>query len=1306
MPNTKNRRPFAILNRASVTLVAGLGLAAASLALAHDKPGKGGTHGKVVETDKTPKSTTSVRGKVESQRNRASEGDSRIAAGAKGRTVIGGVSPEEAKPFVSKPVLRAPRVMHLASDSAAFQVNPVNGMGMIFTPSGNPLLLQLEPAVETSGWVGQILGEELSSVLILPTKWGVTATVHSQAHGSFRMLPSSTGGATLTETNPANIGMCQTVLADAEDLYGGEATLRSGGEGDGSLAGGDPLWNGECYTDTNDSILDGPDGTSFFVRRRDLNCGAAPFVESGHIDFNGDGIIDPAEDMGVPDLVDESIRVNEIPCNSGTPITDNPPVDMIVDVLVGYSADTLEAAGSQEVILAASALDFAYMNLCLFNSEMRFRVRCVGVEPGLGYAQDGSSQLYVGSGNPARDLEFLKNNTDFFRRGLENIMIELRDERGADLVCCYVANNNTGIGGIAGPIPGTPGATFPHGGPGQNPASILTWAGAGSGTFAHEMGHLLGAQHGTESSIIEGTDAEDCPPDEVPGTAYPNRDPQTGLSIACADAAAGLLGPDCATPNYPIEYNWGYRNFIDEDDNLGFRTVMAYEADDTVLIPIPFYSNPEVLIFGVPGDGAVGSVACNCCEQGGDTAANALIMQEAALNIHGGEIAVADRIANMGDNRGPGFFPVFTDIATGGPGGAAGNHWPSAYDAYPPNFGALRYNEQGSHYVFQNQAGVAQYRCRKIPYDCNQNGYLDTLEFDGVAPNENADGLVDVNNDRVPDGCFPRECFAATSLLDPLNPNARAISSFIPEFPEDLYNEGPEGDDRLFGNGGPIPDNGVFESDLRQVPARGENDLYWAYEPSELRIDGMVHPRFSDLDIELVREDVYGEEETWTVLDCTNLAGQSGASSTLAGNYVFTLTGRPENSNDYPAATTLSAREMCTLASSGEYGNLIPGGIYRPSNDLIEFQSTPFNDRWYLRFTDQTSGAAGFFSGWSLRMKVLPYSEDCNGDGSPDTCRDAFEFDTDCNGNSLADSCEIASDRELDCDVNGVLDVCEDTSFLLDLGGPLWDADGSGVIEAAPLGGVAPDTLFIQQVLGCADFTGIDTANVCIPNCRPDLCDFIADEDLDLNQNFIIDCVEGENVFCGARLFKSSDRGLTGPGLQFSDLDILNSSIVVPVEAPDDTDDPVVSGASVLGSVKVTIYDLDHTRPSDLQITLVQTSSSGVRFTNLLAFGCSGSGYFEIDGVNGTEYNFSAAGSQTLCEASQSGAVLPGDELTFYLPVGGTFGTHIGADAAGTWTLETYDGVFGETGSFSGWDLQFIHRPPDNNGNGVPDICE
>ena len=965
------------------------------------------------------------------------------------------------------------------------------------------------------------------------------------------------------------------------------------------------------------------------MRRIDQNCGSQPFVEAA-----------------TADLLDETVRTNEINCNNDPGAT-NPPYDMIVDVLVGYSGDTLAAAGSEEVILAASALDFAYMNLCLLNSEMRFRVRCVGVEPGIGYAEDGTPELYVGSGNPERDLDFLKNSTDFYRRGLENIMIDLRDERGADLVCCYVANNGTGIGGIAGPIPGMANGGIYQADP-FNPAAILTWAGAGGGTFAHEMGHLLGAQHANESSTIEGTDNEPCPPDETFGTPYSNVDPDTGASLACADVAASG-STDCPTPNYPLEYNWGYRNWIDEADSLGFRTVMAYEADDITLIPIPFFREPECPHLRGRHRRQRRAIGCLCCEQGGETAANGLVMQENALNTVSG-------------------LPSFTDENTGGDGT---EHWPSAFGAYPPNFGALLTNPLDPyHYTFPNQAGVAQYRCRKIPYDCNQNGYLDTLEFDGISPNGNSDGLTDFDNDRVPDGCFPRECYEAASLT---NPAETAISTFLPGTPEEAADPS-----RLFGNGGTIPDDGFYESDLRGTPTRnGVEDLYWAYEPEEIRIDGLVHPQFSQLKIELVREDVYGEEDVWTVLDCSDLTGQSGVSTTLAGSYVFTLSGRPSSIEEYPAATTLAARDVYTVAGSGEYGNLLPGGVYRPTNELIEFESIPFNDRWFLRLRDGAAGAAGFFSGWSLKMKVLPFSEDCNSDGSPDSCVDAFVFDTDCNLNGLADSCEIATQPLSDCDLNGVLDDCEDTSFLLDLGGGFWDADGSGALE------FPGDVDYIQNVLGCADF---DPADSCTPNCRPDLCDILALPALDLNQNFILDCAEGLMPpvphVCTIHL----RGGTSGAGMVLSDLSIMESTIVIDTEAEDGTTS-VLDGSTVLGTVGVKIRDLDHSRLSDLQISLVHVSSSGTRVTDLLLFGCGGDGYVASTDGASTTYGFSSSGSETLCEAAGQGGVIPEGDLVFYLPVEGSFSDHIGASAAGSWTLQIFDGVFGETGSIGSWDL-------------------
>ena len=593
---------------------------------------------------------------------------------------------------------------------------------------------------------------------------------------------------------------------------------------------------------------------------------------------------------------------------------------------------------------------------------------------------------------------------------------------------------------------------------------------------------------------------------------------------------------------------------------------------------------------------------------------------------------------------------------------------------------------------------MAQYRCRKIPYDCNQNGFLDTLEFDGIALNGNADGLLDVDNDRVPDGCFPRTCYESPNNTG----TGDALLGFVPVgtgFPEN-----PVDPERLFGNGGTLPDNGIFVSDLRGVPERNDpQDIYWAYEPTEIRIEGMVHPQFTQMEIELVREDVYGEEQIWSVLNCTDLQGQSGVSNTLAGTYVFNLSARPADVNSFPAATTLSGRDLCTVASSGEYGNLIPGGVYRPTSDLVDFKSTPFNDRWFLRFTDTAIGGAGFFSGWSLKMTVLPYQQDCNSDGIPDRCVDAFSFDSDCNLNGVADSCEIVSapsGNSIDCDLNGVIDDCEDTSFLLDLGGGVWDADGEslGTDEANE----AADTAYIIVTLGCADF---NPDNICTPNCRPDLCDIIADSNLDANNNFILDCIEGENVLCQSRSYNSSDKGTTGVGMDITDLTIVESTIEVLAEVEDDpVYEAVLDGATVLGNIKLSIHDLKHGRLGDVQISLLHRSPSGLRVTDLLLFGCEGTGYLADPDISPTTYKFSANADSTLCEAADQGSVIP--PTVFYLPVDGSFSDHIGASAVGTWTLQIFDGVFGQTGSFSSWDLEFVHRPPDFNNNGTPDVCE
>ena len=52
-------------------------------------------------------------------------------------------------------------------------------------------------------------------------------------------------------------------------------------------------------------------------------------------------------------------------------------------------------------------------------------------------------------------------------------------------------------------------------------------------------------------------------------------------------------------------------------------------------------------------------------------------------------------------------------------------------------------------------------------------------------------------------------------------------------------------------------------------------------------------------------------------------------------------------------------------------------------------------------------------------------TEDCNGNGSPDSQDVATGISTDCNGNGVPDECELAADASLDLNHNAIFDPCE-----------------------------------------------------------------------------------------------------------------------------------------------------------------------------------------------------------------------------------------------------------------------------------------
>ncbi|MEE2680929.1 MAG: hypothetical protein VX641_01000 [Planctomycetota bacterium] len=1364
-----NTRCFtARIGRVSLTMLAGVGLAASTLALTQQDSGRlskdSGATKEQRGTDDRPEMTRGPQaasdaaapgpvGVVEERRpSRRSDGGATAKPKPERIRMTPSVDAEQSpKPFphigAGVPGLKPQKRVEIPRE-LALEFDPVSGVGYMMDHSMTPRLFSATPAKASSGWTGSLVEDPYSSVFFLETAYGLCGWVSSSKFGSFRMLPGENRTkVVINSQNFGEVARCGGLIKD----FNGNATVQLRQMMGSALAKADP---GELATAAlggappqcwaPGSFANSPDSSSYFVRYRNRSCNSGPVV---------------VDEAGTPDLPDESIRRLGFPCNGESTVV-KPWFDFVVDILYGYSIDVLlpEFAGSVNTVRARAAFEVAQMNEILFNSRMRVKVRLVGVKLGTTLNGDGELVGYEGSGNPSLDLEILGAIGGTFTQGLDNLVLEERDSSGADLIACMVGYNfNPNIGGIAG------------GG-----VCILTW-GNGTTTFAHEVGHLFGAQHASETSNPEGDLDSGCGEYALcdpTAMDYPNgRLPASNADDEEADCTwedyeeyTDCYVEEICDPNiivndteffnngspsvivYPEEYGFGWRGQVDGPDGItNITTTMAYTVEGSY--EILNYSNPEVTFPSspfAPFDGVTGNVSCRFCSADGNTAANAWIMHEQLLNLS----ANAAWSAN-------GNVPIYLDEE-------GFNHFPSASSptdpgqstdgllsgaGYPPNYGillgigelelleaetCLPWERNGTFFgreeilptpengfqesplirpwvqVFQSGPGIAQLRCRTIPYDCNQNGLIDTEELDGTAIGGNPALLTDLNRDRVPDGCWPRECFDSPSVFDE---NATAVVTFNPTVQQD-----PNDPALMRGSGGVITDFTLTESVLTGPPVPGDaDDLYWFFQPSEIRIDNLVHPRLSDLTIELVRRQIGTDdlapednptETVWEVFDCNVDSGTQA----LSGTYVFQVSGG-EAVDPNPASTALRYRSACAVVQSNEYGYVLPSGRFNFGNFEAGATGIPFSGEWLLRITDEAAGSTGFFSGWSMKCKVLPYDEDCNADGIPDTCGEAFTFDSDCNLDNVADSCQIASDPLLDCDLNGVIDSCEDNTFLVDLGGGLWDADGNGVVDAIT------DTFFIQTVLNAPFFDPNLPCDQANPNGRSDLCDIIDSEldadtanDLDKNNNLFLDCFESDEVFCATRIFNTQDAGRTsGAGVTIADFALTTSTIVVNGEAEGclgGTEDPCVTpGSQVLAGIEVTLNDFQHDALESLDLRLVHIEPDGTTLSvALLPFGCPVSGFLR-PGTN--SYVFSDLGQQTICEALQQSVQLEDGPDNPYLTVGGDLGsTFINRPVEGIWKLEFLDPLIGDAGSLGSWDLKMTFRPPDNDGNGTPDVCE
>ena len=493
--------------RTAATLVASVTVGAGALALAAESSSLTTKDKKVAQVGKFGKDSTKDRtaalkrskakvSKTQRQGSSGSQTPSSRGKGKSGRIALKPLDNHGKRPQGTNPYL-VPAKHLITKAEAAYHVDPVTGIGVMMTPDGTPLVLELRPSTVSSAWVGRAMGDEWSTAFVIETKYGPAGMVQSPRWGAFRFLPhgDGTGNVRISSTNQNEIGTCgnetdwDVVPEEFEELLamGGLA----GGAG-GGLAGG-----GNCWSDTKDQTTDGvpywldpmsekgPSGQSYTVVSANGLCSGAPELV-----------------LDTPDIPDW--RVMDEQC------TGFPLFGRYIDILFGYSQDVVDEMDGTDGVNAMAIAEIALLNETFVNSQMPVRARLVGTELGRvdtdadqDYYDTPGSEPYVGTFSPPADrnalvMEYLPNV-----QGLANLFEDLRDERGADIVTLIVANNNTGVAGIAMDIPmqETGGIT---GGSAAKAGAVSTLGAAMTGTYQHEVGHLMGGCHGSPNAVTNG----------------------------------------------------------------------------------------------------------------------------------------------------------------------------------------------------------------------------------------------------------------------------------------------------------------------------------------------------------------------------------------------------------------------------------------------------------------------------------------------------------------------------------------------------------------------------------------------------------------------------------------------------------------------------------------------------------------------------------------------------------------------------------------------------------------------------------
>ena len=183
--------------------------------------------------------------------------------------------------------------------------------------------------------------------------------------------------------------------------------------------------------------------------------------------------LDPSRE--IHDVNDAVVPVEEPSrgVRSLAPALSSPDNGALIDVMVVYTRDALAGSGSETAMRAAIDLAIAQTNQAFRNSEINSAVRLTHAQV-IDYEESGTS---------ATDLPRLQSRTD----GLMDDVHAIRDHVGADLVVLVTERMTDAVGrGYLNDLRSTGASGF---------SVVARRAMTNGRTFAHELGHNMGAHH-------------------------------------------------------------------------------------------------------------------------------------------------------------------------------------------------------------------------------------------------------------------------------------------------------------------------------------------------------------------------------------------------------------------------------------------------------------------------------------------------------------------------------------------------------------------------------------------------------------------------------------------------------------------------------------------------------------------------------------------------------------------------------------------------------------------------------------------